>query len=75
MKTKLSRDIDPAHYKRANSVPSSEVGSYMDSIAVSLHQSLDAWRYHNGSIDDVTLCVDALVALWTSIENRQPNVD
>lgn len=75
MKTKLSRTIDDAYYKRASSVPTSDVGNYLDSIAVSLHQSIDAWRFRDGPIEDVTMCVDALVALWTSVESRSKHVD
>lgn len=67
---KIAREINPSHLKRADSVDNSQAGSYMDSIAMSLHQAIDAWRYNNGPMEDVSLCVDALVAMWTSIERR-----
>ena len=67
---KAYRAIDSQYLRRAEKVPPHEVGTYLDSICVSLHQAVDAWRFHEGSPDEVTLCVDALVALWSVEENR-----
>ena len=70
MNPEIGRVIDPQYLKRAESVHPTEVGTYLDSICVSLHQAVDAYRFHDGSPDEVTLCVDALVALWSVEENR-----
>jgi hypothetical protein len=64
------RKIDMRYMKRAEKVPTSDVGEHLDSIAISLHRALDSWRHSDGSIEDVTLCVDALVALWSVVESR-----
>lgn len=64
------RFIDLSYMRRASSLDRSQVPEHLDSIAISLHQALDSWRYHNGPEEDVTLCVDALVALWSVVEQR-----
>lgn len=71
MKDFAVRKIDPAYIKRARGIDGHQVPEHLDSIAVSLHQALDAWRFHNGSSEDVSLCVDALVALWSVVESRE----
>lgn len=64
------RKIDLNYIKRAEKLPEGSVGEHLDSIAMSLHRSLDSWRYSDGPVEDVTMCVDALVALWSVVENR-----
>ena len=73
MKNKLYREIKQDYLSRSLSVHPKDVGSYLDSTAVALHQSLDAWRFHGGPEDEVAMCIDALVALWTSVETRSNN--
>lgn len=66
----VARKIDPAYVKRAKGIDPSSAPDHLDSIAVTLHQAIDSWRFHNGPAEDVSLCVDALVALWSVMENR-----
>jgi hypothetical protein len=70
MTSKITRDINGEYLKRADSVDSSQVGSYMESIAISLHEAIDNWRFHDAPVNEVSTYVDALVAMWTSIEMR-----
>lgn len=70
MKDVALRQIDMRYMKRAEKVPESSVGEHLDSIAISLHRALDDWRHNDGGTEDVTLCVDALVALWSVVESR-----
>ena len=64
------REIDPAYLKRAESISPSSIPDHLESIAISLHQALDGWRYHDAGTDDVTLCLDAFAALWSVVESR-----
>lgn len=67
---KISREINEDYLRRANKVRDNEVGPYMDSIVIALHSALDEWRYNDAPKDEVTTCVDALVAMWSSVESR-----
>jgi hypothetical protein len=66
----VARKINPDYLRRANRVSNEQIGSYMESIVISLHAALDDWRYNNAPTDEVTTCVDALVAMWSSVESR-----
>lgn len=66
----VGRTIDVKYMKRAEGIDPRQVPDHLDSVAVSLHQAIDAWRFHDGPAEDVTLCVDALVALWSVTEQR-----
>jgi hypothetical protein len=70
MSTKITRDINGQYLKRADSVDTAQVGSYMESIAISLHEAIDNWRFHSAPVSEVSTYVDALVAMWTSVERR-----
>jgi len=67
------RQINPSYIKRAESIHPSDAPAHLDSIAISLHQALDNWRHNGGPADEVTLCIDAMVALWTVVERRHSN--
>ena len=66
----FSRKIDYNYFKRAEKIPSADAPHYLDSIVVSLHRAIDDWRYNDGDVGDVSMCVDALSALWSTIEDR-----
>lgn len=66
----FSRKIDYNYLKRASQISRSDAPHYLDSIVVSLHRAVDDWRYNDGEISDVSMCVDALSALWSTIEGR-----
>lgn len=68
--TRISRGLDPAHLDRADKVVNGLVGPYLEEIAISLHTSLDMWRFHDGPAEEVELALDAFLALWTSAVNR-----
>jgi hypothetical protein len=70
MRDFVGRVIDAKYIKRAEGIDPRQVPEHLDSVAVALHQALDAWRFHDGPAEDVTLCVDALVALWSVTEHR-----
>lgn len=70
MKTTAARTIDARYIERARSMPASQVPEHLDSIAVSLQVALDGWRFRHAPLEDVTLCVDALAALWSVVEER-----
>lgn len=66
----VSRRVNPDYLRRANKISNEQVGAYMESIVISLHAALDDWRYNAAPTDEVTTCVDALVAMWSSVESR-----
>jgi len=66
----VSRRINPDYLRRANKVSNEQSGAYMESIVMSLHAALDDWRYNDAPTAEVTTCVDALVAMWSSVESR-----
>jgi len=70
-----ARKFDLRYAQRAAKVAPGHIPDHLDSIAVSLHQALDSWRYHNGDIADVALCLDAFVALWSVVEQREALVN
>lgn len=65
-----TRKIDPRYLQRAAKIDATVVAEHLDTVALSLHQALDSWRYRNGSIKDVSMCIDALSALWCIVEMR-----
>ena len=67
------RTISPKAVQRAFSIPQSEVFSYMDSAVMSLHVALDQWKYNDGPLEEVSMCVDAITALWSAIEHKERN--
>ena len=77
MGMRVSRAIDPKAYDRATKLNNEQVVQYLDSSIMALGQSFDTWR-STTSLDAATghaeeelrMCVDAIVALWTSLENR-----
>lgn len=66
----ISRAIDPKYVKRAQLVPDELVGPYLDSILMTLHQSLDGWRFHHVPLSQVEEAVDAFIALLTTAKSR-----
>lgn len=70
MRFEVSRKINEDYLRRANKVRDDQIGPYLESIVISLHAALDDWRYNNAPPDEVTTCVDALVAMWSSVEGR-----
>jgi len=67
------RHIDPSYLKRAESVDTQQLREYLDSSVVALHQAVDQWRYHKGQPEDVNLCLDAIIAMWSVLESRAGN--
>ena len=66
----FSRKIDYAYYRRANSISMHDAPHQLDNVVMTLHRTLDDWRFSDGSPKDVAMCVDALSALWSSVEDR-----
>lgn len=66
-----TRSIDPAYVKRAEAIDSQQLREYLDSSIVSLHQAVDSWRFRKGPQEDVTLCLDAIIAMWSVLERRE----
>ena len=74
---KITRSIDPAAYKRAQKLSNEEAVRYLDNSVMALGQSFDTWRGSSSldaatgnAAEEVRMCVDAIVALWTELENR-----
>ena len=65
-----TRTVSASYVKRASSVDDTQLKSYLDSSLVALHQAVDQWRYHNGSKEDVDLCLDAIIAMWNVLDSR-----
>jgi len=71
MVMRVSRVIDERARKRVLSMDSSTIKSYLSETTMSLNIALDAWTYHGAPSEEVTMAVDALVALWTEVESRK----
>lgn len=69
------RKVDPKYFQRAASLSPNDAVAHLDAAIMSLHVSLDQWRYHEGPAEEVSLCVDAVAALWTVIEQRSDSGD
>lgn len=65
------RKFDLSYIRRASAIDPTAASEHLDSIAISLHQALDAWRGGTGGAEEVTMCVDALAALWSVVERRE----
>ena len=70
MEMRVARRIDNRARNRVEGLSNSEIISYMNDSAMSLGVSLDMWQHHNAPAEEVTLAVDAIVALWTEAERR-----
>lgn len=71
MGMKVSRNIDPKAYSRAQMLDSPSLLQYFDHCVLALNSSFDRFRSaEEAPGEEVTMCVDAVVALWTEIENR-----
>ena len=65
-----ARPIDAAHLVRAGKVEDKLIGPYLDEILVTMHQSLDGWRFGKTSAEPLQTALDAFIALLTEAENR-----
>lgn len=64
------RRITQASRRRASTMNSEELASYMDNSLMSLGTALDQWRFKSGPASEVALSLDALMALWNEVELR-----
>jgi len=60
-----------SYIRRAESISPHEAPAHLDSIVISLHQAIDAWRYHGAPYSQVDLCLDALWAMTDVICRRE----
>ena len=67
---KAARPINPDHLRRAAKVDDKMIGPYMDEILITMHQSLDGWRYCKTNAEPLQTALDAFIALLTEAENR-----
>jgi hypothetical protein len=65
-----ARPINPDHLRRAAKVDDKLIGPYMDELLITMHQSLDGWRYGKVGAEPLQTALDAFVALMTEAENR-----
>lgn len=65
-----ARPIDPDHLRRAAKVDDKMIGPYMDEILITMHQSLDGWRFGKVGSEPLQTSLDAFIALLTEAENR-----
>jgi len=77
MGMKITRSIDPKAYERAQKLSNEQAVQYLDNSIMALGQSFDSWRGSSSldaatgnSAEELRMCVDAIVALWTELENR-----
>lgn len=70
MELRVARRIDNRARSRVQGLSDSEVVSYLHDSTMSLGVALDQWHHHSAPSDEVTLAVDAIVALWTEAEER-----
>lgn len=68
--SKAARPISPEHLVRASKVEDRLIGPYLDELLITMHQSLDGWRYGKISVDPLQTALDAFIALLTEAENR-----
>lgn len=70
MDMRVARRIDTRAYERVKGLSDTQILSYLNDSSMSLGIALDMWRHHNAPANEVTLAVDAIVALWTEAERR-----
>lgn len=65
-----TRAIPADNLKRAEQVPDTLLGPYLDEVASSIHQYLDQWRFGKSDAHDLNIAVDAFLALLAETERR-----
>lgn len=70
MEMRVARRIDNRARSRVQRLSDSELRSYLHDSTMSLGVALDQWHHHNAPPAEVTMAVDAIVALWTEAEER-----
>lgn len=67
----------PKEPKQGSSIPrisklsNQDLMSWFDAAIMGLGASFDAWRYHDGPVDEVKSIVDSINEMWAEIEARE----
>jgi hypothetical protein len=56
--------------KRIKNLDRSSLLQWFDTSIMNLGASFDQWRYHGAPESEVTESLDALVAIWTELQQR-----
>ena len=70
MELRVARQVDVRALNRVRSMSDSAIRNYLNDSSMSLGVALDMWNHHNAPSDEVTMALDALIALWTEAERR-----
>jgi hypothetical protein len=63
--------IDPRLLRRAKRLDRHEVETWLDMSAMSLAQSIDAWRFSDAPADEVEYNLQAVCILWETAKQRR----
>lgn len=70
-RNKPTKRIVPSQMvSRASRTETGQLLSWLDTSVISLGSAADNWRYHNGSKEDVDMCIDALYTIWNELQTR-----
>lgn len=64
------RIVSPQMVRRATRTETGQLLSWLDTSIISLGSAADNWRYHDGSKEDVDMCIDALYVIWNELQTR-----
>lgn len=69
-KRSVKRPIPPDMLKRLQKTETSQLLSWMDTTLMALGQASDNWRFHGAEAGEVTLCLNAMYAIWEELQVR-----
>jgi len=65
-----NKDLKSKADSRVAKMDTSALTGWMDNSIMSLGQSFDAWRFHDGTKEDVSEVLTALNSIWSELEQR-----
>lgn len=70
MEMKVARKVNTKAMERVKGMSDSDILSYLNDSTMALGVALDMWQHHSAPSSEVTIAVDAIVALWCEAESR-----
>ena len=65
-----NKDLKSKADSRVAKMDTSALTGWMDNSIMSLGQSFYAWRFHDGTNEDVSEVLTALNSIWSELEQR-----